>query len=374
MIDLFGPSYRYSGERLTKPEIILVHDHHYDEDNQCFHIEQLMQNSVCNPQEHLLIFDQSAHEDRLAQYNHVCLPLFQAGETRQFIDQKIVTDWTQKTRTFNFMINKARPHRQFLLMLIEHFELKNYSYALPWQQMNFYRDHMKLQMRKTEYHKIVDETVIEIMGTNYKFGPEVVLDQGIKNGNFKNSETYDYLLKSTVFEPSCISLITEPLCFELETLHTEKTIMAMYGGTFPIWVGGWRLAKYAQDLGFDVFDDIIDHSYQTLPDAWDRCYYAVKNNLELLTNFDLARSLIEKNQHRLRKNIEILETNPFASDIEKKVAQYPEPTRSALVRISNRHRSNEIDQTRQDVVARLMGKPLSAEGMIYDRSGIKISG
>jgi hypothetical protein len=374
MIEVFGPSYQYSGEQLTKPEIIYVHDHHYNEENQCFHIKQLMENSLCDPLEHLLIFDQSAHDDELAQYNHVCLPIFQAGEVRQFVNQKIVPDWTQKTRTFNFMINKPRPNREFLLMMIEHFKLQNYSYSLPWKITNFNRKTLKSQMKNIAYHEIVDQAQGNIAGTNYVFGPEVALDQGIKNGNFKNPETYNYLLKSTVFEPSCVSLITEPLCFEREILHTEKTLMAIYGGTFPIWVGGWRLAKQAQDLGFDVFDDIIDHSYQALDDPWDRCYYAIKNNLELLKDFDRARLLIEKNQHRLRKNVELLETNPFASDIEKKIARYPESTRSELARIGNKHHSNVIDQTRQNLVARLLGKPLSAEGLIYDRSGVKFGG
>jgi len=373
MIDLFGPSYRYSGEQLTKPEIIYVHDHHYDEENQCFHLRQLMETSLCDPQKHLLIFDQSAHEDELAGYNHVCLPLFQAGEVSQFINQKITPDWTQKTCTFNFAINKPRPHREFLLMMIEHFKLQNYSYSLPWKITNFSRQTLKSCMKNIAYHAIVDQALGNIAGTNYAFGPEVTLDQGIKNGNFSNSETYNYLLKSTVFEPSCISLITEPLCFERETLHTEKTLMAMYGGTFPIWVGGWNLAKHAQDLGFDVFDDIIDHSYQTLDDPWDRCYYAIKHNLELLKDFGRARLLIEKNQHRLRKNVELLETNPFLLEIKKKVETYPEPTRSALVQISERHRFNNLGQTYRTPLV-LLGKPLSVDGVFYDRSGVKFGG
>jgi hypothetical protein len=372
MIDLFGPSYRYSGERLTKPEIIFVQDHHYDEDNQCFHIEQLMQNSECDPQQHLLIFDQSAHDDQLSRYNHVCLPLFQAGEVRQFVNQKIVTDWAKKTSTFNFMINKPRLHREFLLMIIEHFALKNYSYSLPWRANNFNRVTLKSHMKNIAYHEIVDRSQGNIAGTNYVFGPEIILDRGIKNGNFKNPETYNYLLKSTVFEPSCISLITEPLCFERETLHTEKTIMALYGGTFPIWVGGWKLADHAQDLGFDVFDDIIDHSYQALDDPWDRCYCAVKNNLELLTNFDRTRELIEKNLDRLKKNVEVLETNPFALDVEKKLGRYPEPTRSALIRIVNKYRPNGIGQSRRDPVPDLLGQPLSSDGMIYNRSVVDL--
>jgi len=367
MIEIFGPSYRYGGERLTKPEIIYVHDHHYDEENQCFHIKQLMETSVCDPQQHLLVFDHINHEDQLAQYNHVSLPVFQAAEVDRFAREKIVPDWTQKTRTFNFMINKPRLHREFLLMMIEHFGLTNYSYSLPWKFTNFSYQTLKSQMSNVAYHAIVDQARGDIAGTNYVFGPEVALDRGIKNGNFSNSMTYNYLLKHTVFEPSCISLITEPLCFERETLHTEKTIMSIYGGTFPIWVGGWRLADYAKSIGFDVFDDIIDHSYQALADPWDRCYYAVMNNLDLLTDFDRTKLLIEQNQDRLKRNVEILETNPFHLDVMLKIEQHPEPTRSALNRISEKYQYGHI-KNNPSPIKTLLGKDLSHEGKVYDLS------
>jgi hypothetical protein len=371
MIELFGPSYRYAGEVLTKPEIIYVQDHHYDEENQCFHIKRLMENSTCDPNEHLLIFDHINHDDELTDYNHICLPIFQAAEVNQFINQKIILDWTQKTRTFNFMINKPRPHREFLLMLIEHFKLENYSYSLPWKKINFSQSGLKSRMNNDLYHKIVDGAVGNISGTNYAFGPEVTMDQGIRNGNFKNSETYNYLLKTNVFEPSCISLITEPLCFEKETLHTEKTIMSMYGGTLPIWVGGWKLAEYARSLGFDVFDDIIDHSYESLNDPWDRCYYAIEKNIELLTNFDLAKQYIDKNQSRLRKNVLLLETNPFFSDVISKIEQYPEPIKSNLFAISSKYRYSMFKDT--DSI-RLLGDGIRKRGIEYDRTKVKFSG
>jgi hypothetical protein len=373
MIEIFGPSYRYNGERLTEPEIIYIHDHHYDEENQCFHIKQLMETSICDPQKHLLVFDHINHEDQLAQYNHVSLPVFQAAELERFVEQKITPDWTQKTCTFNFMINKPRLHREFLLMMIEHFGLTNYSYSLPWKFTRFSCDTLKSQMKNTDYHVMVDQARGDIPGTNYVFGPEVALDQGVKNGNFSNPETYNYLLKHTVFEPSCISLITEPLCFERETLHTEKTLMAMYGGTFPIWVGGWRLADYARSIGFDVFDDIIDHSYQALADPWDRCYYAVKNNLELLKDFGRAKLLIEQNQPRLKRNVEVLETNPFFADVLSKIEQYPETTRSVLIRISRKYQHGHVKNNPSPIES-LLGNNLGDTGKVYDLSYVKLKG
>jgi hypothetical protein len=187
------------------------------------------------------------------------------------------------------MINKPRPHRIRLLELVQQHGLTNYHHSLAWRT----------------------NTVNNIAVTDYRFGPEVVMDRGVKNGSFPNARTYQALLQKTVFEPSCISLITEPVYYERETIVTEKTLMAMYAGTIPVWVGGWRIADYLKQAGFDTFDDIVDHSYQDLADPSDRCRKAIELNLDLLRYFDLTKQINWECRDRLKKNIELLETNYF---------------------------------------------------------------
>jgi hypothetical protein len=364
MIEIFGPKYRFNGEVLTDPEIIYINDHHYDEENQCFHVEKLLKNSACDPQKHLLVFDHINHEDELNNYNHICLPIFLAAEVQEFIDQKIQPDWSQKSKIFNFMINKPRLNREFLLIMIEHFKLDNYSHSLAWKKINFNKRTLKASMQNALYSSMVDRATGTIPVTDYAFGPEIALEHGVKNGNFKNAETYNQLLRTAVFEPSCISLITEPSFLEKETLHTEKTVMAFYGGTLPIWVGGWKLAKYARSMGFDVFDDIIDHSYEDFDDPWDRCYYAIEKNLQLLTNFDCAKQAINENQDRLRKNVKLLETNPFFKDCLSKIESYSEPIKSTLFSISQQFRYNLFEKVEP---LQSLGEGISRSGKKYNR-------
>ena len=123
MIEIFGPSYRYHGEVLTKPEIIFVNDHHYDDEQHCFHVRTLLEKSACDPQQHLIVFDHIGHEDQLSAYNHISLPIFMAASCVEFAQQRIQPNWQNKTQIFNFMINKPRPNREFLLLLIQHFEI-----------------------------------------------------------------------------------------------------------------------------------------------------------------------------------------------------------------------------------------------------------
>jgi hypothetical protein len=334
MIEIFGPTYRYGGEILTKPEIIYVSDHHYDEDQHCFHVKTLLENSACDPLEHLVVFDHMNHEDELSEYNTLYLPILLSAECKEFAAKSIVPDWTQKTHNFNFMINKSRPHREFLLMLLEHFDLKNFTYSLCWKTTELSRHRLKQRTANPMYREIIFNTKINIEPRYHLMGQEVIMERGLRYGDVHNSENYARLLKHTVFEPSCVSLITEPSFYERETLKTEKTIMAMYGGTLPIWVGGWGIPQSLRDLGFDVFDDIIDHSYERMSDPYDRAYYAVEKNLDLLRDFDKTKNFIDRNHDRFKHNIKLIEQNVFLTHMIEKIKQYDSKVQRYLLMIA----------------------------------------
>ena len=298
MLRIPGPTYRYTGERIHN-EIVYIDDHCYDEASQSFPVKQLLVN---NPGDHLLVFDHLGHDDVLAEYPHVIMPVYLAAEVEEFNRQKIQPNWNNKTHCFNFMINKPRLNRIRLLEYVEKEQLTNRLYALPWRHSDY----------------------ASIPVTDYRMGEEVVLDQGVKNRHYPNALTYQQLLQRQVFEPTCVSLITEPCYLEREIMITEKTIMAIYAGTLPIWAGGWRLPDAMRDLGFDVFDDIVDHSYSTLADPVARLDQALIKNQRLLTNFDLVRDFIAANQQRLQHNVDLVEQNVFLDLVKKQVQGRPQ--------------------------------------------------
>ena len=290
---LINSLYRYQGERLQEPAVIFVVDHHYDEATKTWPLQQLLENSICDPYSHTLLFDMHLHDDIFVKYNPLCIPLFCATTVKEFQKENIIPNWTNKTKTFNFMINKLRPHRVALLKLVEELNLTNYTYSLPWQENPF--------------------TSLPV--TNYMIGTETQMTQGIRSGSIRNSQNYKQLLQKTVFEPSCISLITEPTYIEKEALISEKTIMSIYGGNIPIWVGGWRCADSMQRLGFDVFDDIVDHSYQTLEDPLRRVRNSITLNKKLLSNFEITTSIIKRLQH----NLDLMTSGVFEKEVEKQL-------------------------------------------------------
>ena len=49
--------YRYAGEVLTAPTTVYVVDHHYDEENNVWPVQQLLDASKVDPHKHTLIFN-----------------------------------------------------------------------------------------------------------------------------------------------------------------------------------------------------------------------------------------------------------------------------------------------------------------------------
>jgi hypothetical protein len=292
MLKIHGPTYRYTGEILDHPELILVVDHHYDEKNQCDHVAHLLKASKCN---HTVFFDHVLYQE-IFDFECHYFPTLLARECLEFDQQQIRSNWQHKSHAFNFIINKPRPHRLKLLQIIDELGLTNYCHSLCWNQ----------------------STVPSISITDYRIGNETVLEKGVRNGSYTNAITYQALLQKNVFEPSCVSLITEPAYYERETIVTEKTIMAIYGGTVPIWVGGWRIPDYMTKMKFDIFDDIVDHSYQKLDCPEQRVRRAIVDNIDLLMQpiqVDLAR---------LQHNLDLVNANPWLSQVNSLIETYPE--------------------------------------------------
>lgn len=89
---------------------------------------------------------------------------------------------------------------------------------------------------------------------------------------------------------------------------TEKTLQSFYGCNFPIILGGYGIVRHLRDVGFDMYDDIIDHSYDTIANPFDRIVTAIESNRRLLLDSDYAKSSWAANRDRFAKNIEVAKT------------------------------------------------------------------
>lgn len=109
-----------------------------------------------------------------------------------------------------------------------------------------------------------------------------------------------------LFSNSAVSLITESFPLIPTPALTEKTVFAILGLTLPIWIAQQNSADCLKNLGFDIFEDIIDHSYQYEPNNIKRYWRAFELNHRILQDAKYAHDLRISVKTRLLHNRELL--------------------------------------------------------------------
>jgi hypothetical protein len=79
-----------------------------------------------------------------------------------------------------------------------------------------------------------------------------------------------------------VNIVTETLYDPVPGLFCEKTLFAMLAQQIPIIIGSRGLVSSIRAHGFDMFDDVVDNSYDNLP-----------NETRLTQALELNRNLIQ---------------------------------------------------------------------------------
>jgi hypothetical protein len=112
-------------------------------------------------------------------------------------------------------------------------------------------------------------------------------------------------------------------------------------------VGGWKLASLMRVLGFDVFDDLVDHSYETMAEPMDRAYYAIERNLALLRDHERVSRFVADNQARFEHNLQLLKTNPFLHICIDRLQHCTESEQAEIRTIIHTYRNGVLNQQYQ---------------------------
>jgi hypothetical protein len=112
--------------------------------------------------------------------------------------------------------------------------------------------------------------------------------------NVVTENTYDYT--------SCID-VRETNTF------TEKTLIPFIIEQIPIFVSLPNHVQFLRDIGYDVFDDLIDHSYDREPDGIKRMKMIV-SEIQRIIDIDFV-SFYHNNRTRFLKNRELTIYNTY---------------------------------------------------------------
>jgi hypothetical protein len=105
-----------------------------------------------------------------------------------------------------------------------------------------------------------------------------------------------------------INIITETFFDSPEIHASEKSFRAFYFMQLPIFVATYGHVEYLRKrFGFDMFDDLIDHSYDLEKDAQKRMKMVFEEIKRLNNNKKSVISFYKKNKDRFKKNLDLFQ-------------------------------------------------------------------
>lgn len=160
----------------------------------------------------------------------------------------------------------------------------NFNHTNAWQCLNgTWRPHR--------------QRVIEVLSS----WPNGVLSNGTQRplelysyGNYPNTENEDNFIYIKDLYSSCaVNIVTETQYDWAPGIVSEKTFMALLAKQIPIVIGYPGIVEDCINMGFDMFTDLVDTSYDFLPNE-------IRAEQALLLNRDLILGNVDLTPYRAR--------------------------------------------------------------------------
>ena len=222
-------------------------------------------------------------------------------------DPNFVTD---KTGDFFLCHNRSpKPHRYAFLCMLKKdgiLEQMDWSLLMGWyhkeekrhEDPNYYSEFFP-GLEKYEYSEEINYfNNIDIKKSRYEE------DKTWFDDTTGNSQIYwNRVYARKTYEDSYVNITTES-CYSPKEIHiSEKSLKAFYFFQFPIFLASYNHVKYLRErFKFDMFDDIIDHSYDNEPDNRLRMHMVIKEIKRIYENKDFFIDFYKKNEKRFMDN------------------------------------------------------------------------
>ena len=136
----------------------------------------------------------------------------------------------------------------------------------------------------------------------------------LKNKSFEVSDLPPFCYEKSLFidnynnniiklyEDVKLELLSSGHFSETTPCFSEKEIQWVYGRNFLIYLGSPRSIQWFRKWGFDVFDDVVDHSYDLIEDPSERILRAIDDNIHLLDGSTDLDQLWKDREERFNQN------------------------------------------------------------------------
>lgn len=137
--------------------------------------------------------------------------------------------------------------------------------------------------------------------------------------NARVAENYNNNL-IPVYENVGVEIITGTMFFEYSASLSEKEIQSVYAKNFSIYINGVGMAREMKKFfDIDIFEDVVDHSYDEIEDHFERLAAAIDRNEKLLDGSTNIKELWYDNQKRFEDNCDKMDAAIFDKKYQKVV-------------------------------------------------------
>lgn len=209
--------------------------------------------------------------------------------------------------TFVALNRNFRIHRIIFLCLL---------FGLKLEKNGMISCMFKNDLKSFEHH-LVDAQDISLRKTLFtgferlkKYSNFIKDDYDIYDSANDNASNFNKKLNN-VYKNTFLEIVSETTFFEKCFLITEKTANCFLGYNFPIILNSKGSVNFLRNMGFDMFDDIVNHNYDNIDDPFDRLYHAIYDNKDLLLDSKKIKKLWCENIKRFEKNVNFLQNNMY---------------------------------------------------------------
>ena len=220
------------------------------------------------------------HNNTFHKWNNIEIPIVICG-----------SKWREKTKThlFQCLNNTMRPHRIFMVNEILKRSIKS---------------DFILSSREGEY--------------DGEKSPKILIDDVVES-EIENIKKDRFGIQTQFSDKCYIDVVTETM-YDGQFI-TEKSVKPFYSLQIPIIFGYKGINKYFEDLGFDMFRDIINHKYDEMDDVKKKSKY-IADELHRLSLIEDFHSIYIDSKERLLSNQHLLNYYNFSSNRHKELAKF----------------------------------------------------
>jgi hypothetical protein len=157
-----------------------------------------------------------------------------------------------------------------------------------------------LNGRTCNHRDMVAHTLQEWPGGWLSLGNKISLPHWSYKNYFGCENYPNFLELGYVYSSAAVNIVTETQYSDPTGIVTEKTLMAFAAEQIPIVIGHPGIVEHCRRMGFDMFDDVVNTSYDSISNdqGFERAEQALALNRDLIE----GRVDLTPNRARLERN------------------------------------------------------------------------